>query len=58
MVTDLREWRIASEMDDNGDRLYWNNEDGWVDYDSATLFTNMERQTLRAPEGAAYWTTV
>lgn len=57
-MTDIREWRIASEMNEDGDRLYWSNEDGWVDYESATLFTNMERQCLRAPEGAAYWTTV
>lgn len=52
------QWRIRSVMDDEGEVYYWSNEDGWVDHDSATLFTDEEKNTLRAPQGAAAWTTV
>lgn len=52
------EWRLRTEMDDEGEILYWSNEDGWVDKDSATLFTDDERKTLTLPQGAHAWTTV
>ena len=51
-------WRIRSVMDDEGEVFYWANTDGWVDYHSATLFTDAERATMRPPQGAAAWTTV
>lgn len=51
-------WRIRSEMDDEGWVLYWSNTDGWVDYESATLFTDEEMNTMRPPQGAFAWTTV
>lgn len=51
-------WRIRSEMDDEGEVYYWSNDDGWVDYESATLFSDDEKETLRPPIGAAAWTTV
>lgn len=40
--------------------LYWSNEDGWVeDEDSATIFTNEEKETFNLPMGEGYkveWT--
>jgi hypothetical protein len=37
-------WVIGSD-----DGLFWSNEDGWVDKDSATKFSTYERQMLRLP---------
>jgi len=31
------------------EQLYWSNDDGWVDADSATVFTQEERDTLNLP---------
>ena len=38
----------------NDDTLYWSNETGWVDLDSADRFNDKERRSLNLPmEG--YW---
>ena len=34
--------------------LFWSNEDGWTDRDSATVFTAQERDTLRLPLGGMW----
>ena len=40
--------RSTIEKDDITDRpLYWSNEDGWVDWTNATVFTNAEREVFQ-----------
>jgi hypothetical protein len=36
------------------DPLYWNNEDGWVDKGSATVFGPIERLQVRLPIGGVW----
>ena len=44
------------EDQQDGEVVYWSNEDGWVDRASATLFTPAEAATLRLPMGnAPFW---
>lgn len=42
---------------DDGEQLYWSNEDGWVSRESATRFSQEEREDFDAPlpEGAVGW---
>ncbi len=48
---------IVSDFEDDEDGvLFWSNKDGWVDRDSATLFTEAERNDgLGLPLEAAGW---
>jgi len=43
--------------DYDGTWHYWNNEHGWVDLESATVFTNDERKAFlnRMPQGSWGW---
>jgi hypothetical protein len=51
MTTTTTEWVVKHETDD----LYWNNDLGYVDRASATVFTNDERLMYHLPlEGT--WT--
>ena len=34
--------KSTTEKDDDNKPLYWNNDDGWVDEKSATVFTDRE----------------
>jgi hypothetical protein len=34
--------RAKNEKDDYGGPLYWNNQDGWGDYDSASVYSNTD----------------
>lgn len=47
---------IASQTPDlpDDDTLYWSNEDGWVELDSATKFTLTERRRFTPPI-SGYW---
>jgi hypothetical protein len=38
----------------NDEPLYWNNEDGWVDWLSATVFTPDERDRFNLPMDGAW----
>jgi len=38
----------------NDESLYWSNEDGWVDSDSATLFSKDEMRFFNMPIGARF----
>lgn len=38
-------------IEENEDDVFWSNEDGWVDFDSATIFKNSE---LNMPIGAKF----
>jgi len=41
----MEKCRIASRVEfcsETGERLYWHNDDGWVDVDSANIFTTDE----------------
>lgn len=38
----------------NDDGDYWSNENGWVDLESADLFTFTERRTLDLPIGGTW----
>lgn len=42
-----RDWFIYDAFEG----AYWSNEDGWVDFASATFFTDQERDTMRLPMG-------
>lgn len=59
----MTKWVIFGEFDvsDDGDGywLFWNNENGWGDFKSATVFTDAERDKFlrmnRMPQGAWGW---
>ena len=39
----MNEWYIQSEyIDEFSEQLYWSNDLGWVDKESATIFTDEE----------------
>ncbi len=40
--------------DDDDEDLYWNNENGWGDWLSATVFTQNERDRFNLPVGGAW----
>jgi hypothetical protein len=43
---------IQGEYDDNvEDDSFWSNEDGWVDFDSATIFSKEELDRINLPMG-------
>ncbi len=43
------------ERDDESDALlYWNNEHGWVDRESATVFTKYEKENFAIPFDAVW----
>jgi len=37
--------------------LYWSNSQGWVDYETATPFSTIEKETLKLPPGG-HWEQV
>lgn len=41
--------RSLNETSEEGRPLFWNNDDGWVDLDNATTFTNTERLMYDPP---------
>ena len=41
-------WVIKGYID-NGEQLYWSNDDGWVDRALATTFSDSERYAFRLP---------
>ncbi len=43
---------------DPDEPLYWNNEDGWVDWISATVFTQNERDRFNLPVDGSAWEQV
>jgi len=50
-------WRIVlkGEKGNDGETLYWSNDDGWVDKSSATLFDNAEREEYpHIPKGGQW----
>lgn len=54
-------WVIFGEFgvsdDGEGYWLFWNNDDGWGDYKSATVYTDAERHKFlnRMPQGSWGW---
>lgn len=36
--------------DDDWEELFWSNENGWVNFPSATLFTEEEKEKFNLPE--------
>jgi hypothetical protein len=42
---------IIKSTDCDGSELYWSNEDGWVDKESATIFSEEELKTMNLPIG-------
>jgi hypothetical protein len=55
-----KKWRIRSltEIDDDTlAPLYWSNRDGWVDRQSAGIFSDAERKRLRLPIGGEWAVT-
>jgi hypothetical protein len=47
-----KDWVIVSstEVDEEtGQHLYWSNGDGWVDYENAQHFTELEKDLLNLP---------
>lgn len=49
---------LGDEIDDHGSWLFWGNEDGWGDRESATVFTEAEKRALQEPMGAVCWQAV
>lgn len=49
-------YRIVGEeeLDEDGSCLFWSNELGWVDKESADVFSLEERMTLELPVGGAW----
>ena len=37
---------------DDGEILYWSNEDGWVDFESTSVFSLCFDEIVNLPEGA------
>lgn len=58
MVKKSRCWQVKNtegEIDDEtGKPLYWSNDMGWVDKDSADKFTHAEKKRLNLPMGGKY----
>jgi hypothetical protein len=53
--TVLPHFQYVIRMDTYDDKiLYWNNTQGWVDRDSATQFSQEERETLNLPMGGMW----
>ena len=53
----MTDWVIRSNTgrdDSTGAPLYWSNKEGWVDRDSADVFTDFNRQTL-TPTDDGVW---
>ena len=44
---------IYDQRSDADDPLFWSNEDGWVDRDSATTFTTSEASATHLPIGGS-----
>lgn len=40
---------IKSKFQEDGESLYWNNKQGWVDYDNATVYSQEESQRFKLP---------
>lgn len=54
---ELRTWVIEASVEANcelGERLFWNNDDGWGCASTATRFTESERLNLCLPTGG-FW---
>jgi hypothetical protein len=43
-----------TETEKNGERMYWSNEFGWCDYDSAERFAESDRKSLKLPFGGEW----
>jgi hypothetical protein len=50
----LVEGTTDNERDPDGERLYWNNADGWVSRATATVFTSGQRMRLNLPIGGRW----
>ena len=48
------EWLIRQIQDEDGETLYWNNENGWGAVADATLFTSAERSCFDLPQGGEW----
>lgn len=48
------EWLIRQIQDEDGETLYWSNENGWGSIDDATLFTSEERSCYSLPQGGEW----
>lgn len=46
-------WTIAYDSDDDA-AVFWSNEDGWVDRDSADTFTDPDHRILNLPDGGRW----
>lgn len=50
-----KRWAIVSLLrDDEGELLYWSNDDGWADASSADTFSTAEMLELHLPIGGAW----
>ena len=50
----MRPYVILLVTEDKDEPLYWNNEMGWGDWLSATVFTQDEKNTLHLPVDGAW----
>ena len=49
----MQHFKIIGEKDEStGEAPYWSNKDGWVDFDSATLFKKSEMRKVNYPIGS------
>lgn len=49
---------IGNELGDDGEWLYWSNTDGWVDRESATVFSEAEMAVFTEPQDTFAWRAV
>lgn len=54
-MTELKWILLGNELDDNGDHLYWSNDEGWTQKKSATRFTMNECEAFNEPQGSLGW---
>lgn len=47
---------VGEEVQEDGSWLFWSNEGGWVDRESATIFTTEEMEAFSEPQGTFAWT--
>lgn len=49
---------LLGDPNDDGGTLYWSNTEGWVDAESATVFSEDEVEAFNEPQGSYGWLVV
>ena len=57
-MSDVKWALLGKEIDDDGNWLYWSNDQGWVPLAEATIFTMEEVEAFNEPIGSLGWRPV